>query len=165
MTIYLRTPENDTLVDITVFQNGNHPDIRSDVIIKNYSKFLLENHYRRHEIIKVFNDLSEIRGWLFEVYLPLENKKATVEDVIERVKLILKGVSNNFKLNVMIHEEHNNLAQAIVKEIQDIEELMENEPRFLPFLLDNWEKWTNSPEYPLYQRLKQVKEGLKINDE
>ncbi len=35
MTIYLRTPENDTLVDITVFQNGNHPDIRSDIIIKN----------------------------------------------------------------------------------------------------------------------------------
>jgi len=101
MTIYLRTPENDTLVDITVFQNGNHPDIISDVIIKNYSKFLLENHYRRHEIIKTFDDLSEMRGWLFEVYLPLENKEATVEDVIERVKLILKGVSNNFKLNIV----------------------------------------------------------------
>ena len=101
MTIYLRTPENDTLVDITVFQNGNHPDIRSDVIIKNYSKFLLENHYRRHEIIKTFDDLSEMRGWLHEVYLPLENKKATVEEVIERVKLLLKGVSNNFKLNVV----------------------------------------------------------------
>lgn len=101
MTIYLRTPENNTLVDITVFQNGNHPDIRSEVIIKNYSKFLLENHYRRHEIIKTFDDLSEMRGWLFEVYLPLENKKATVEDVIERVKLLLKGVSNNFKLNVV----------------------------------------------------------------
>ncbi len=101
MTIYLRTPENDTLVDITVFQNGNHPDIRSDVIIKNYSKFLLENHYRRHEIIKTFDDLSEMRGWLHEVYLSVENKNATVEDVIKRVKLILKGVSNNFKLNVV----------------------------------------------------------------
>lgn len=101
MTIYLRTPENDTLVDITVFQNGNHPDIRSDVIIKNYSKFLLENHYRRHEIIKVFDDLNELRGWLFEVYLPLENKDATKEDVIRRVKLILKDISNNFKLNVV----------------------------------------------------------------
>ena len=42
-----------------------------------------------------------MRGWLHEVYLPLENKDATVEDVIERVKLLLKGVSNNFKLNVV----------------------------------------------------------------
>ena len=101
MTIYLRTPENDTLVDITVFQNGNHPDIRSCIIIKNYSKFLLENHYRRHEIIKTFDDLSEMRGWLHEVYLSVENKDATKEDVIQRVKLILQGVCNNFKLNIV----------------------------------------------------------------
>ncbi len=101
MTIYLRTPENDTLIDITVFQNGNHPDIRSDVIIKNYSKFLLDNHYRRHEIIKKFDDLSEMRGWLHEVYLSVENKNATKEDVIQRVKLILQGVCNDFKLNIV----------------------------------------------------------------
>ena len=101
MTIYLRDENNNTLVDISVWEKHNSPDLRSDVIIKNYSKFLLENHYRRHEIIKVFDDLSEMRGWLHEVYLPLENKNATKKDVIERVKLILKGLCNNFKLNIV----------------------------------------------------------------
>lgn len=101
MTIYLRTPENDTLLDINVFNNNDQVDLQSIVNIKNYSTFLLDHYYRRHEITKTFNDLSEMRGWLFETYLPLENKNATKEDVIERVKLILKGVSNNFKLNVV----------------------------------------------------------------
>ncbi len=101
MTIYLKDENNNTLVDISVWEKHNSVDLRSDVIIKNYSKFLLENPYRRHEVIKVFHDLSEMRGWLHEVYLPLENKKATVEEVIERVKLILQGVCNNFKLNIV----------------------------------------------------------------
>lgn len=101
MTIYLRDENNNTLVDISVWEKHNSPDLRSDVIIKNYSKFLLENYYRRHEIIKVFDDLSEMRGWLHEVYLSVENKNATKEDVIKRVKLILQGVCNNFKLNIV----------------------------------------------------------------
>lgn len=101
MTIYLRDENNNTLVDISVWESDNYLDLRSDVIIKHYSKFLLENHYRRHEIIKVFDDLSEMRGWLHEVYLSVENKNATLEDVIERVKLILQGVCNNFKLNIV----------------------------------------------------------------
>jgi len=101
MTIFLRTPENNTLVDINVFNNGDQVDLQSIVNIKNYSIFLLNNYYRRHEITKTFDDLSELRGWLFETYLPLENKNATKEDVIRRVKLILKGICNNFKLNVV----------------------------------------------------------------
>ncbi len=101
MTIYLRNENNDTLVDISVWEKHNSPDLRSCVIIKNYSKFLLENPYRRHEVIKVFDDLSEMRGWLHEVYLYVENKNATKEDVIRRVKLILQGVCNNFKLNIV----------------------------------------------------------------
>ncbi len=101
MTIYLRDENNKTLVDIEVWEKHNSVDLSSCVIIKNYSKFLLENPYRRHEVIKVFEDLSEMRGWLHEVYLPLENKNATKEDVIKRVKLTLQGVCNNFKLNIV----------------------------------------------------------------
>ncbi len=101
MTIYLRDENNDTLVDISIWGGVTSLDLRSCIIIKNYSKFLLENHYRRHEIIKTFEDLSEIRGWLHEVYLSVENKNATKEDVIKRVKLILQDVCNNFKLNIV----------------------------------------------------------------
>lgn len=101
MTIYLKDENNNTLLDISIWGGVTSLDLRSNVIIKNYSKFLLENHYRRHEIIKVFDNLSEMRGWLHEVYLSIENKNATKEDVIRRVKLILKGVCNNFKLNIV----------------------------------------------------------------
>jgi len=102
MTIYLRDRDNNTLLDISIWEKGDDGvDLRSNVIIKHYSKFLLENPYRRHEVIKVFDDLSELRGWLHERYLSVENSTATKDQVIIKVTEMLKIIAKDFKLNVV----------------------------------------------------------------
>ena len=105
MIIFLRTPDNKTLVDIDVF-GGEKPDLRSVVIIGNYSRFLLEYCVLHGgsavtDIIDLFDDLQELRGWLFEKYLATENKNANQREVEEKVIEILKPIAKEYGLVIV----------------------------------------------------------------
>ena len=64
-TLYLRNPNGDTLVDIEV---GDF-DIHAVVCIKPYSQLLLLHQVRCREVIDLFDQLQEIRGWYWERFL------------------------------------------------------------------------------------------------
>jgi hypothetical protein len=105
MIIFLRTPDNKTLVDIEVF-GGKNPDLSSVVIIGNYSRFLLEYcvlHVGNSisELIDLFDDLQELRGWLFEKYLAIENKNADQREIEEKVIEILKPIAEEYDLRIV----------------------------------------------------------------
>jgi len=105
MIIYLRTKDNDTIVDIEVF-GGDKPDLSSIVVIGNYSRFLLEYIFTHSgsditEFINLFDDLQEMRGWLFEKYLAIENKNADQKEVEEKVIEILKPISEKYYLRIV----------------------------------------------------------------
>ena len=105
MIIFLRTQDNKTLVDITVF-GGEKPDLSSIVIIGNYSRFLLEYCVLHGgsavtDIIDLFNDLQELRVWLFEKYLVTENKNADQGEIEEKIIEILKPICEEYDLRIV----------------------------------------------------------------
>lgn len=104
MVIFLRTPDNKTLVDISVF-GGENPDLSSVVVIGNYSRFLLEYCVLHGgsavtDLINLFDDLQEMRGWLFEKYL-VENKNADQREIEEKVIEILKPITEEYDLVIV----------------------------------------------------------------
>ena len=112
MIIYLRTPENKTLVDISVYGE----DLHSVVPIKNYSEFLIrkmttckkenlddKNHYKKEviELINTFDDLQELRGWLWEYYIPLVNKNPNNEEIEKEVIKKLEPIAKKYGLHIV----------------------------------------------------------------
>ena len=99
-TLYLRTPENKTLVDIEIeSKEGIVTDLHSVVNIRNYSFFLLENHPDLNFIITRFEHLSELRGWLFETRLSKVGKDEPTHTEIENeIKEMFKDLTQPFEL-------------------------------------------------------------------
>jgi len=112
MIIYLRTPENKTLVDISVYGK----DLHSIVPIKTYSEFLItkmmvykkenlddKNHYKKEviELVRTFDDLQELRGWLWEHYVALINKNPTNREIEEEVIKKLKPIAEKYGLHIV----------------------------------------------------------------
>lgn len=103
MILFLRTQKNETIVDVECFvktEDGNKfIELHSVVVINQYSKFLLENLDKKDEIIEIFQDLSELRGWLWERYfMGTQNDPSKYNDVIKTLKALLKAIAEKFNL-------------------------------------------------------------------
>ena len=108
MTLFLRTKKNKTLVDIEVYVKHDYEtekeyvELHSVVDITNYSKFLLEHEDIADDVIAVFNDLSELRGWLWENYFMVEdNDPKELPNVIKEVRQMLNEVATKYDLMVV----------------------------------------------------------------
>lgn len=104
MTIYLRNEENETILDLEVWvkteESFSFCELRSVVDIKYYSLMLLEAPQKTQaELIADFDQLSELRGWLWETYfMGRINEEKEIDGVIDALKLILKKVADKYGL-------------------------------------------------------------------
>lgn len=105
MTIFIRDQKNKTILDLEYYietkDNYSFIEISSSIIIDTYSQFLVNNLNRKDEIIQDFDDLSELRGWLWEVYFMSEKNIGSDEqysNVLSKLREIIKGVANKYNL-------------------------------------------------------------------
>ena len=98
MTLYLRNEKNRTIVDIDLYVKEDYVELHSSIDIENYSNYLLNNLDRKNEIISDFDDLSELRGWLWEVFLQGDNTADKYNITLEEVRKMLKKYANKHNL-------------------------------------------------------------------
>jgi len=103
MILFLRSQKNRTIVDIECFvkteEGRKFIELHASVMIREYSKFLIENLDRKDEIIRDFDELSELRGWLWESYfLGGDNDPNEYSTVIQIVRGKLQDVANKYNL-------------------------------------------------------------------
>lgn len=105
MTFFLRNQDNQTVVDIELFKKDGCVELNSTVCIKPYSQLLLEQLISEKDeseirrFIQEFDDLSELRGWLWESYFAV--RKNTVEEfdnVSKELKEKLMTVAKKYNL-------------------------------------------------------------------
>ncbi len=103
MTIYLRTQNNRTLVDIEIWKakDGNFFEIKVGIPIEEYSNFLLLNQNQSGTVIECFSDIDNMPGWYWENYI--EKKPShTMKEVVEEInKLFLLPISKHFNLEII----------------------------------------------------------------
>jgi hypothetical protein len=104
MILFLRNSKNESIVDIELFEKGDYIELRSVICIQPYSELLLSEFVNNpigvDEMIKTFDELSELRGWLWEVYFMGEQNTASeFENVLKEVQTRLKGVAKKYNLN------------------------------------------------------------------
>ena len=104
MTIYLKNKENEILLEIEVWvkteDSISYCELSSVVDIKNYSIMLLDTPQAdQSEFISTFDQLSELRGWLWETYFTGRNNDASeIDEVIDALKIILRKVADKYSL-------------------------------------------------------------------
>lgn len=103
MTLYLRNEKGRNLLDLEVWvktEDGySFVELSSVVNITNYSEFLLNNIPKKNKIIHDFDNLSELRGWLWERYFMTgKNDGTQIDDVIDKLKIILNKVAKDYNL-------------------------------------------------------------------
>lgn len=111
MTIYLRTAENKTIVDIELSPAGNNKksDISVAINIAEYSLFLLNTQHgsprddiRNSEVIADFMQIAELRGWFWEVYMQNINDDApTFNEAFNAVIEKLRPMADKYQLEIM----------------------------------------------------------------
>lgn len=103
MILFLRDQNNDTILDVECFvkteDDSSYVELHSAVCIAPYSKFLLANPNRQDKIISNFDELSELRGWLWESYfMGGTNDPDKYGDIIGILRALLKGVAEEYEL-------------------------------------------------------------------
>lgn len=104
MILYLRNSNNETVVDIELFEKEDFVELRSVVCIKPYSQLLLEfvNTKDINKLISDFDELSELRGWLWEVYFMGRNNTCKeFAKVLEEVRTMLEAVAYEYHLTLV----------------------------------------------------------------
>jgi hypothetical protein len=106
MTIFLRTPANKTLLDLEVWvkkeDNYSFVELSAAINIKNYSEFLLNNLDKKEEIVEDFQEISELRGWLWEVYfMEKNNTPSELTNVIVELKKYLGSIAHYYGLRLI----------------------------------------------------------------
>lgn len=103
MTLYLRNEKGDNLLDLEVWvktEDGySFVELSSSIDIPSYSYLLLDNLNKKNKIIHDFDNLSELRGWLWERYFMTgKNDGSQIDDVINKLKIILTKVAKDYNL-------------------------------------------------------------------
>ena len=105
MILYLRDEKNRTILDLELYvkteDDRSFVELASSIDIKNYSLFLLNEKHplRQSQIIRDFDELSELRGWLWESYFMVKkNTKEEYDNVLEEVRKIIKKVADRHSL-------------------------------------------------------------------
>ena len=101
MTIFLRDQKNNTILDVDIWVDDySHVEVSSVVIIKEYSNFLLNlPKEKQKKAIDDFDNLSELKGWLWEVYFTTgKNTPEHIDNVKKEIKKKIKKVSEKYNL-------------------------------------------------------------------
>lgn len=108
MTLFLRDEKNKTILDLDVWvkteDSNSFVELSSSVNISNYSLMLIKNtdKQKQLEMIADFDELSELRGWLWEVFfMGKKNEPKEYESVVKELKVILKKVAEKYGLFVV----------------------------------------------------------------
>ena len=105
MILYLRDQNNDTILDVECYVtseegSSKYVELHSTVCVAPYSKFLLANPDKQDEIIRLFDELSELRGWLWESYFKGGvNDPEKYDEIIKLLRGLLKGVARDYNLS------------------------------------------------------------------
>lgn len=111
MTLFLRDDKDNTLIEVEVFipqlthgdkRYGDYVELRSEINVKEYSKFLLNNVGKKRRIIDQFHNLTKLRGWMWSRYfMKGENDGSQLNDVIDKVKIVMEKVALDNKLTLV----------------------------------------------------------------
>jgi hypothetical protein len=109
MILFLRNKNNRTILDLDCYvkteYNGEPTpmkfvEVSVSVAIDTYSHFLLDNLQRKDEIIEDFDNISELRGWLWERYfMGGDNDPEKYDDVIKELRTMIKGYAEKYNLH------------------------------------------------------------------
>ena len=96
MTYFIRKRGGTTIVDIDLLSNL---DISVSIDIEEYSKLLLEQPGKQEQqkIIRTFSFLSELRGWLHEVFFATKNNK-NMDSMKAQISKILNDICDDLSL-------------------------------------------------------------------
>lgn len=103
MILFLRNQKNETIVDLEVYvkteDDNKFIEVSSSIIIDTYSQFLLDNINRAKVIIKDFSNISELRGWLWEVYFNGgDNNPDKYDDVLKTLRSYFNKIADKYNL-------------------------------------------------------------------
>lgn len=105
MILFLRNEQNQTILDLDVWikteESNSFVEISSSIDISNYSKMLIKNTDKiiQNQMIKDFYELSELRGWLWEIFfMGRKNDPNEFNLVVKELKTILKTVAERYDL-------------------------------------------------------------------
>ncbi len=108
MILFLRNEKNQTILDLEVWikteDSNSFVEVSSVVNILNYSQMLLKNTDSKiqQQMIKDFDELSELRGWLWEVFfMGRQNDAREFKLVVSSLKQILETVAKKYGLHVI----------------------------------------------------------------
>jgi hypothetical protein len=97
MILFLRDKRNKSILDLEVISDTNAKikDIHAVVCIEPYSGFLLRNLPRAQEIVKDFEELSELRGWYWEGQVYKDDSSTAV---LELLRARLQAIARKYSL-------------------------------------------------------------------
>jgi|TARA_R110000851_G_scaffold56073_3_gene131198 hypothetical protein len=106
MTIFIRDKKNNSILSLDVGVQAREDkskfvELSSVVDVEYYSRFLLNNLDIKNEIISDFQELSELRGWLWESYFMTGKNIGSEEqysDVLSKLKEMVKEVVTKYCL-------------------------------------------------------------------
>ena len=121
MILFIRNKSNETIVDVELYKTSQgakndkvaYIELSSTVCITPYSEFLVrfytdliksegtveEMSERLLEVINDFNDIYELRGWLWEVYfMDKENTPEEFSNVLNEVRTMMRDMANKYNL-------------------------------------------------------------------
>jgi hypothetical protein len=107
MTLFLRNEKNETILELEVWikteDSYSFVELSSIIDIKNYSLMLINTDKEKQiEMISDFDELSELRGWLWEVFFMVKkNEPKEYDSVVQELKAILKNVADKYGLFVV----------------------------------------------------------------
>jgi hypothetical protein len=106
MILYLRNDKGKNLLDLEVWVkvegDRRYVELSSNINITNYSHLLLDNVKNKTKIIHDFDNLSELRGWLWERYFMTgKNDGSQIDDVIQKLKIVLTKVAKDYNLDLI----------------------------------------------------------------
>lgn len=107
MVLYLRNKRNKDIVEIELNvktdEGTKFVECSCVIDITGYSKLLLSTPEQNQKIlIQEFDDLSEIRGWMWERYFAVKkNTESEYDGVLTEVRGWLKQLADKYELNVV----------------------------------------------------------------
>ena len=105
--VFLRNKNNDSVVDIDIWtkeavKGRPFTELRAVVDIRLYSEVLLNNLDRSEDIIADFQEISELRGWLWEKRLHPNNDGTKTDEIRREVEDMLEVIGRKYSLAVVV---------------------------------------------------------------
>ena len=102
MIWYLRNQKNETLFEVEVWINRiddwQFVEVSPAINIQNYSHMLLKSK-QQFELIEDFDELEELRGWLWEVFfVGKKNDVKYYDQAVEAIGHKLKWIADKYNL-------------------------------------------------------------------